>query len=150
MFNKKDNITKSLEKNLPVEAKHAEVDKELLSKEDIIDDYRFSRDTYKELISTGMGSLDSLADIARESEHPRAFEVLAKSIKDIGDVTDKLMSLQKNKQDLVDKKEEKSKVTNNNMFIGSTTDLQRMLLNTKEKVIDGNPKEQWVWLSWKS
>jgi len=142
MFNKKDNITKSLEKNLPVETKHAEADKELLSKEDIIDDYRFSRDTYKELISTGMGSLDSLAEIARESEHPRAFEVLAKSIKDIGDVTDKLMSLQKNKQDLVDKKEEKSKVTNNNMFIGSTTDLQRMLLNTKEKVIDGNPKEQ--------
>jgi len=142
MFNKRDNITKSLEKNLPVETKHAEADKELLSKEDIIDDYRFSRDTYKELISTGMGSLDSLAEIARESEHPRAFEVLAKSIKDIGDVTDKLMSLQKNKQDLVDKKEEKSKVTNNNMFIGSTTDLQRMLLNTKEKVIDGNPKEQ--------
>lgn len=142
MFNKRDNITKSLEKNLPVETKHAEADKELLSKEDIIDDYRFSRDTYKELISTGMGSLDSLAEIARESEHPRAFEVLAKSIKDIGDVTDKLMSLQKNKQDLVDKKEEKSKVTNNNMFIGSTTDLQRMLLKTKEKVIDGNTKEQ--------
>ena len=88
-----------------------------------------------------MGSLDSLAEIARESEHPRAFEVLAKSIKDIGDVTDKLMSLQKNKQDLVDKKEEKSKVTNNNMFIGSTTDLQRMLLNTEEKVIDGDIKE---------
>jgi len=142
MFNKKDSITKSLEKNLPVETKNAEADKELLSKEDIINDYKFSRDTYKELISTGMGSLDSLAEIARESEHPRAFEVLAKSIKDIGDVTDKLMSLQKNKQDLVDKKEEKSKVTNNNMFIGSTTDLQRMLLNTKEKVIDGNPKEQ--------
>lgn len=141
MFNKKDAIAKSLEKNLPVETKHAEADKELLSKEDIIDDYRFSRDTYKELISTGMGSLDSLAEIARESEHPRAFEVLAKSIKDIGDVTDKLMSLQKNKQDLVNKKEEQSKVTNNNMFIGSTTDLQRMLLNTDEKVIDGNIKE---------
>ena len=141
MFNKKDTIAKSLEKNLPVEAKHAEADKELLSKEDIINDYKFSRDTYKELISTGMGSLDSLAEIARESEHPRAFEVLAKSIKDIGDVTDKLMSLQKNKQDLVDKKEEKSKVTNNNMFIGSTTDLQRMLLNTDEKLIDGDIKE---------
>ena len=141
MFNKKDAITKSLEKNLPAETKHAEADKELLSKEDIINDYKFSRDTYKELISTGMGSLDSLAEIARESEHPRAFEVLAKSIKDIGDVTDKLMSLQKNKQDLVNKKEEQSKVTNNNMFIGSTTDLQRMLLNTDEKVIDGNIKE---------
>jgi hypothetical protein len=141
MFNKKDAIAKSLEKNLPAETKHAEADKELVSKEDIIDDYRFSRDTYKELISTGMGSLDSLAEIARESEHPRAFEVLSKSIKDIGDVTDKLMSLQKNKQDLVGKKEEQSKVTNNNMFIGSTTDLQRMLLDTNEKVIDGDIKE---------
>jgi hypothetical protein len=141
MFDKKDVLKKSLEKNLPAETKHAEVDKELTSKKDINDDYTFSRDTYKELISTGMGSLDSLAEIARESEHPRAFEVLSKSIKDIGDVTDKLMSLQKNKQDLVGKKEEQSKVTNNNMFIGSTTDLQRMLLDTNEKVIDGNIKE---------
>ena len=141
MFDKKDVLKKSLEKNLPAETKHAEVDKELTSKKDINDDYTFSRDTYKELISTGMGSLDSLAEIARESEHPRAFEVLSKSIKDIGDVTDKLMSLQKSKQDLVGKKEEQSKVTNNNMFIGSTTDLQRMLLDTDEKVIDGNIKE---------
>lgn len=141
MFDKKDTLKKSLEKNLPAETKHAEVDKELTSKKDINDDYTFSRDTYKELISTGMGSLDSLAEIARESEHPRAFEVLSKSIKDIGDVTDKLMSLQKNKQDLVGKKEEQSKVTNNNMFIGSTTDLQRMLLDTNEKVIDGDIKE---------
>jgi hypothetical protein len=141
MFDKKDVLKKSLEKNLPAETKHAEVDKELTSKKDINDDYTFSRDTYKELISTGMGSLDSLAEIARESEHPRAFEVLSKSIKDIGDVTDKLMSLQKSKQDLVGKKEEQSKVTNNNMFIGSTTDLQRMLLDTNEKVIDGDIKE---------
>jgi len=142
MIDKKEAFKQSLEKNLPAETKHAEVDKELVSKKDINDDYTFSRDTYKDLISTGMGSLDALAEIARESEHPRAFEVLSKSIKDIGDVTDKLMSLQKNKQDLVGKKEEeRSKVTNNNMFIGSTTDLQRMLLDTDEKVIDGDIKE---------
>ena len=142
MFDKKDTLKKSLEKNLPIETKHAEVDKELASKKDINDDYTFSRDTYKDLISTGMGSLDSLAEIARESEHPRAFEVLAKSIKDIGDVTDKLMALQKNKQDLVQKKEEETgKITNNNVFIGSTTDLQRMLMDNKEKVIDVDTKE---------
>ena len=142
MIDKKDAFKKSLEKNLPVETKNAALEKELLSKKDINDDYTFSRDTYKELISTGMGSLDSLAEIARESEHPRAFEVLAKSIKDIGDVTDKLMALQKNKQDLVQKKEEETgKVTNNNVFIGSTTDLQRMLMDNKEKVIDGDIKE---------
>jgi hypothetical protein len=65
---------------------------------------------------------------------------LAKSIKDIGDVTDKLMALQKSKQDLVGKKEkeEAGKVTNNNMFIGSTTDLQRMLINNDEKVINAD------------
>tara|TARA_R100000541_G_scaffold58840_1_gene70828 strand:- start:516 stop:944 length:429 start_codon:yes stop_codon:yes gene_type:complete len=142
MIDKKDAFKKSLEKNLPAETKHAKVDEELESKKDINDDYTFSRDTYKDLISTGMGSLEALAEIARESEHPRAFEVLAKSIKDIGDVTDKLMSLQKNKQDLVGKKEEEtSKITNNNMFIGSTTDLQRMLLDNDEKVINGDTKE---------
>ena len=142
MIDKKEKLTKSLEKNLPVDIKNRELEKEIISKKDINDDYTFSRDTYKELISTGMNSLDSLAEIARESEHPRAFEVLAKSIKDIGDVTDKLMSLQKNKQDLVQKKdEENKKVTNNNVFIGSTTDLQRMLMDNKEKVIDGDIKE---------
>jgi hypothetical protein len=141
MIDKKEKLTKSLEKNLPVDIKNRELEKELISKKDINDDYTFSRDTYKELISTGMNSLDSLAEIARESEHPRAFEVLAKSIKDIGDVTDKLMSLQKSKQDLVQKKDEENKITNNNVFIGSTTDLQRMLMDNKEKVIDGNVKE---------
>tara|TARA_B100001057_G_scaffold67751_1_gene61449 strand:+ start:48 stop:476 length:429 start_codon:yes stop_codon:yes gene_type:complete len=142
MFDKREKLNKSLEKNLPAETKNAALEKEIASKKDINDDYTFSRDTYKELISTGMGSLDSLAEIARESEHPRAFEVLAKSIKDIGDVTDKLMALQKNKQDLVQKKEEETgKITNNNVFIGSTTDLQRMLMDNKEKVIDGDIKE---------
>jgi hypothetical protein len=137
MIDKKEAFKQSLEKNLPAETKNAALEKEIASKKDINDDYRFSRDIYKELISKGMGSLDSLAEIARESEHPRAFEVLAKSIKDIGDVTDKLMSLQKNKQELVGKKEE-SKVTHNNMFIGSTTDLQRMLINNDEKVINAD------------
>lgn len=142
MSDKKDAFIKSLEKNLPADHKNEALEKEIALKKDINDDYKFSRDTYKELISTGMNSLDTLAEIARESEHPRAFEVLSKSIKDIGDVTDKLMSLQKNKQDLVGKKEEeKSKITNNNMFIGSTTDLQRMLIDNKEKVIDGDIKE---------
>ena len=97
MIDKKEAFKQSLEKNLPAETKNAALEKEIASKKDINDDYKFSRDTYKELISTGMGSLDSLVEIARESEHPRAFEVLAKSIKDIGDVTDKLMALQKNK-----------------------------------------------------
>ena len=128
---------KALEKNLPEKIPNRPiVDK------DIKDDYEFSRATYKELIRTGTMSLDVLAELARESEHPRAFEVLAKTIKDLGDTTEKLMKLQKDKDDLTNKKEDtvNREVTNNNVFVGSTTDLQRMLLN-KDDVIDAESQE---------
>lgn len=128
---------KALEKNLPEKIPNRPiVDK------DIKDDYEFSRATYKDLIRTGTMSLDVLAELARESEHPRAFEVLAKTIKDLGDTTEKLMKLQKDKDDLTNKKEDtvNREVTNNNVFVGSTTDLQRMLLN-KDDVIDAESQE---------
>ena len=102
------------------------------------DDYEFSRDTYRDLINTGVRSLDVLAELARESEHPRAFEVLSKSIKDIGDTTEKLMALQKTKKELKKEADESKRITNNNVFVGSTTELQRLLLDDGEKdnVID--------------
>ena len=131
-MDKKEKIKQSLEKNMPVPA-----NRDLESK-DIKDDYEFSRETYKKLISTGTQSLESLAELARESEHPRAFEVLSKSIKDIGDTTEKLMSLQKAKKDLKkdDKEEEKKQITYNNVFVGSTADLQRMLSKSEDDYID--------------
>ena len=135
MENKKDKLKASLEKNLPTIAK----DKPLVVDKDIKDDYEFSRKTYKDLINTGVGSLDILAELARESEHPRAFEVLSQAIKNIGDTTDKLMSLQKAKKELnkeEKEKEDQSKVTNNNVFVGSTTDLQRLLAKENEKIIN--------------
>ena len=64
---------------------------------------------------------------------PRAFEVLSNHIRNMSDVTDKLMKLQKAKKDL--SADEKKEVTNNNVFVGSTTDLQRMLLQ-KDNIID--------------
>ena len=136
-MSKHDKMMKALEKNLPEKIPNRPiVDK------DIKDDYEFSRATYKDLIRTGTMSLDVLAELARESEHPRAFEVLAKTIKDLGDTTEKLMKLQKDKDDLTNKKEEtvNREVTNNNVFVGSTTDLQRMLLD-KDNVIDAESQE---------
>tara|TARA_B100000287_G_scaffold196166_1_gene185329 strand:- start:7552 stop:7971 length:420 start_codon:yes stop_codon:yes gene_type:complete len=130
---KRDKMLSALEKNLP-----SKVQNRPIVDKDIKDDYEFSRATYKDLINTGTRSLDVLAELARESEHPRAFEVLSKTIRDIGDTTEKLMKLQKDKDDLVTAKkdDETRKVTNNNVFVGSTTDLQRMLLDTKDNVID--------------
>ena len=137
-MDKLDKMRSSLEKNLPVKPEAPKV----IEEKDIKDDYEFSRDTYRDLIRTGTHSLDSLAELARESEHPRAFEVLSKSIKDIADTTEKLMSLQKAKKDLAkdDKQEEAKRVTNNNVFVGSTTDLQRMLIDN-DKIIDAEDQE---------
>ena len=130
-MDKKDKLKKSLEKNLPG-VKKSEIIIANKDKKDIKDDYELARTTYKDLIQTGMRSLDVLAELARESEHPRAFEVLSRAIKDVGDTTDKLMELQKNKKALNKEEEETEKkrlVTNNNLFVGSTADLQKMILD---------------------
>ena len=137
MANKKDELASKLERHLPPEKIRP---KAVIVPDDVQDDYEFSRDTLKNLISTGMNSLDALAELARESEHPRAFEVLSKSIKDIGDVTDKLMALQKSTKDIKSDKgsntEGSPNITNNNLFVGSTTDLQRMIIHSNKKIID--------------
>jgi hypothetical protein len=101
-------------------------------------DYEYSRDTYYDLIEKGRESLDLMIQVARESEHPRAFEVLSNMIKDIANVNDKLMELNKKQKELLqDDKPKEKNTTNNNLFIGSTTELQRFLLGDKdEKVID--------------
>lgn len=101
-------------------------------------DYEYSRDTYYDLIEKGRESLDLMIQVARESEHPRAFEVLSNMIKDIANVNDKLMELNKKQKELLDEdKPKETNTTNNNLFIGSTTELQRFLLgDMDEKVID--------------
>jgi len=129
-MDKKDKLQKSLEKNFPAKPKTSVTVYQ--EKKDIKDDYELARSTYKDLINTGMRSLDVLAELARESEHPRAFEVLSRAIKDVADTTDKLMELQKNKKALNKEEVEEEKkrlVTNNNLFVGSTADLQKMILD---------------------
>lgn len=134
---KKEKMMASLEKNLP----EVKQNRPLAIDKDVKDDYEFSRKTYKDLIYTGTRSMDVLAELARESEHPRAFEVLSQTIKNLGDVTKNLMDLQKQKKDLTkEETEEAKRVTNNNVFVGSTTDLQRMLLN-KDNIIDAESQE---------
>jgi len=132
-MNKKDKLSANLQKNLPIK-KPSQV---YIDKKDIKDDYEYSRKTYKDLIDTGVRSLDVLAELARESEHPRAFEVLSKTIKDIGDTTEKLMDLQKSKKEINKVEvEERKQITNNNVFVGSTTELQRILQKENERIID--------------
>ena len=137
MIDKKQAISERLSKNLPAEKRKEQTI--LKDKKEIKDDYEFSRSTYKDLIKVGTLSMDSLAELARESEHPRAFEVLSNHLKAIGDITDKLMKLQKNKKELTED-DVRREITNNNVFVGSTTELQRMLLD-KDNIIDVDAKD---------
>lgn len=106
-------------------------------KEKVEYDYDYSRATYYELIEKGKESLDLMIEVARESEHPRAFEVLSGLIKNLADTNDKLMELNKKHKEVIkEEKPEQKQITNNNVFLGSTTDLQRLLKRNDEKVID--------------
>lgn len=113
----------------------------MTEKDNVKSDYEYSRDTYYEILEKGKESLELMIEVARESEHPRAFEVLSNMMKNMADVNDKLMDLNKKNKDI--NKEEVKQVaagtTNNNIFLGSTADLQR-LLNDDKDIIDVTPE----------
>lgn len=108
---------------------------------DLEKDYEHIRKSLYDLSNQGEEAIDLMMELARESEHPRAFEVLGQLIKQKADINDKLMKLHKSNKEI--KKEDapalEGGTTNNNVFIGSTTDLQKMLRN--EKVIDAESNE---------
>jgi|SaaInlV_100m_DNA_5_1039725.scaffolds.fasta_scaffold02005_5 hypothetical protein len=138
----KNKLMNSLSKNLPTEKTETPVVVPEQNK-DIIDDYDYSRVKYKGILDKGEEALEGMMQLAAESEHPRAYEVLSGMLKNMADVTDKLMDLQKKKKDLSgeSKKEQPQGLTQNNVFVGSTTDLQRMLIDKKSEIIDVNPDE---------
>ena len=135
MNDKFDKLQQSLTANLPEpkEEKLPAVQQNVqITDNDVKDDYEYSRETYRNLIDSSSEALNGMMQLAADSEHPRAYEVLSTMVKNIADVTDKLMDLQKKKTDLTGAKpaqENAGGVTNNNVFVGSTTDLQRMLLD---------------------
>ena len=100
---------------------------------DIQQDYETSRAQLHSLVMKGQEAVDGILDVARASDHPRAYEVAATTIKAVGDVTDKLIDLQGKMKEL--DKEEKRGPTNvtNAMFVGSTAELQKMLKNINKE-----------------
>ena len=95
--------------------------------EDREKDYEFTRAELYRLIDQGQEAVQGALEVAQESGHPRAFEVATNAMKQVADMTDKLMDLQKKVKDLDEDKSGPSKVTNNAMFVGSTAELQKML-----------------------
>ena len=109
----------------------------------IKDDYEYSRQTYYEILEKGKESMELMIEVARESEHPRAFEVLSTMMKNMADVNDKLMDLNKKNKD-INKEDDPKQLgnTTNNLFVGTTTDLQRLIQNEKNVVIDAESESE--------
>lgn len=103
-------------------------------------DFEYARKVKHDLLAKGSEALEDMMEVARSTEHPRAYEVLSNMMKNVGDVSDSLLDLHKKKKDYkkTDEMPALPGTTNNNVFVGSTTDLQRMLKNDP---IDVTPKE---------
>jgi hypothetical protein len=104
---------------------------------DIKKDYEYTRANLYSLIEKGQEAIDGIMELAAESDQPRAYEVAGQLIKSVGDVTDKLIDLQKKLKDIEDENvKTTNNVTNNAVFVGSTSELSKLLkqgfLNNKE------------------
>lgn len=105
---------------------------------DLMKDYEESRQRLKEVVSKGAGAVDDILAIARESEHPRAFEVAATMIKTVADANEKLLAMQKQMKEITGQKNNGSlNVGKAAIFVGSTAELSKMIKN-ETKLIDGN------------
>ena len=98
---------------------------------DLTSDYDFSRDQYHNLIEKGNTALEELLSIAKEGEAPRAFEVATQLINSLAATTKELLILQKTKKEV--EGTNKPTKNENNLFIGSTTELQKLLDMKKKK-----------------
>ena len=108
-----------------------------VSKTDVEKDYDYTRGQLYSLIEKGQETLNGIMELAGESASPRAYEVAGQLIKSVADTTDKLMDLQKKVKEVdEEKKQTSNNVTNNALFVGSTSDLSKMLkdgfLNSKD------------------
>jgi hypothetical protein len=140
MNNNYDSIDKALNtESSIVETKNvsAEIDIVKPKGPDIEKDYEYTRANLYSLIEKGQEAINGIMELAGEGGSPRAYEVAGQLIKSVADTTDKLIDLQKKLKDVQDENvKTTNNVTNNAVFVGSTSELQKLLkqgfLNNKE------------------
>ena len=141
------NNFEKLDEALNVESSIVEVEEQSTSiqkkrpeeKTDIKKDYEYTRANLYSLIEKGQEAINGIMELAGEGGSPRAYEVAGQLIKSVADTTDKLIDLQKKLKDVeedVGNNKGPNTVTNNAVFVGSTSELQKLLkqgfLNNKE------------------
>lgn len=137
MIKSKEDILSALQTHIPQELQ--KIKTEVAQSEIVVDteeDYAYSREKIKSLIERSEEAIDSMMALATETEHPRAFEVLSGMFKTTTDMMDQLITLQKKRRELTQSEEQKQNAsgstTNNAIFVGSTTELQKFLKNNDD------------------
>ena len=116
--------------------------KKIDKKDDPTLDYEYSRGNLYSLIEKGQEAINGILDVAQGSDHPRAYEVAGQLIKSVGDTTDKLIDLQTKMKALKKEDDGSPKTVNNALFVGSTSELSKLL---KKGVLNNKVEKEEEW-----
>ena len=123
-------VDQKLDELLDIQGEIVEVEKKLPTirnnHQEKDSDYKYSREVFYGLVERGQDAIEGILDIAKESEHPRVYEVAGQLIKTVGETTEKLIDLQAKMKEL-DKDNSMPDKVQNNLFVGSSTELQKLL-----------------------
>lgn len=97
------------------------------------DDFDYARKNLYDVIGKSQEALEDMIDVARQSQHPRAYEVLNQMLKNVAEISKDLIDLQKKKKELLKPDNEGPQTVNNNLFVGTTADLNRMIEEAQAK-----------------
>ena len=112
-------INSTSSENLPVVS--------ISDEEDIENDYNYQRQNFYKLVDQGSNAIEGILELAKEGEHPRAYEVAGNLIKQVAEVTEKLGDLQEKMRTLKEVRTHAPKNVKTAFFVGSTKELQNML-----------------------
>ena len=133
------NTDDSVEVDAIVKAEDTEIQKSQTRAENVEKDYDYTRGNLYSLIEKGQEAINGIMEVAGETASPRAYEVAGQLIKSVADTTDKLADLHKKVKDIeADNPKTQNTVTNNALFVGSTTELSKML---KDGMLNNNSSE---------
>ena len=134
-FNTDDDV----EVDAIVKAEETNIQKEQTRENDVNKDYDYTRGNLYSLIEKGQEAINGIMEVAGETASPRAYEVAGQLIKSVADTTDKLADLHKKVKDIeADNPKTQNTVTNNALFVGSTSELSKML---KDGMLNNNSSE---------
>ena len=125
-------IEKIVPKVMPAKSEVSQYTAELTGEDDIDDDYKYQRDNFYNLVEKGSAAIDGILELAKESEHPRTYEVAGQLIKNVAEVTEKLGDLQEKMRKLKEVPNSAPKNVTNALFVGSTKELQKLLKDKSE------------------